>query len=76
MTPIPDPRAACPTRLRFVYDDSVVSIRFGRTPTFSDIASAMGHLATRRDAAPRSIDVTFLAPSAAMSEARGMHDAR
>jgi hypothetical protein len=48
-------------RLRFVFDDDVVSLRFASDATLEDIAGSLEALVTRHDTALRSIDVTLAA---------------
>lgn len=76
MLPTLAPCAPPRTRVRFVYDDSVVSFRLGAAPTFGEVAWAMGHLALKRDAPPLAIDVRLTAPSPASLNGQGTPHAR
>ena len=49
-------------RLRFVFDDAVVSIRLAADATFADIAQTFGELAPRHHGSPLVIDVTLGCP--------------
>jgi hypothetical protein len=69
-------RAARRTRVRFLYDDSVVSFRLGAAPSLGDVAWAMGHLALKRAAPPLAIDVRLTAPSPMSLDGMGTPDAR
>jgi hypothetical protein len=69
-------RAARRTRVRVIYDDSVVSFRLGAAPTVGDVACAMGHLALKRAAPPVAIDVRLPAPSPVTLHGMGTPDGR
>lgn len=47
------------SRLRFVFDDAVLSCRLAANATFADIAGALGDVASRHDGVPVAVDVTF-----------------
>jgi hypothetical protein len=49
-------------RLRFVFDDAVVSIRLAADATFADIAQTFGELEPRHHGNPVAIDVTLGCP--------------
>ncbi len=49
-------------RLRFVFDDAVVSFRLAAEATFEDIAQTFGELAPRHHGNPVVIDVTLGCP--------------
>jgi hypothetical protein len=51
------------TRLRFVFDDGVVSFSLAAHATFEDIARTLGELAQQHYSNPLAIDVTFAVPS-------------
>ena len=46
-------------RLRFVFDDGVVSFGLAADVTFGDIARTLGELSSRRYGSPVAIDVTL-----------------
>ncbi len=46
-------------RLRFVFDDAVVSLRLAADATFADIAQTFAELAPRHHGNPVAIDVTL-----------------
>ena len=48
-------------RLRFVFDDDVVSLKFPMDATLGDVAFSLDGLVCRHGAAPHSIDVTLAA---------------
>ena len=48
------------SRLRIVFPESVVSLRFSAEATFGDIAGALGDLSDQGYGNPVAIDVTFL----------------
>jgi hypothetical protein len=50
-------------RLRFVFDDAVVSLNLAAHATFEDIAWTLGELAQQHCSNPLAIDVTFAVPS-------------
>jgi hypothetical protein len=47
------------SRLRFVFDDSVVSVDLATNATFEDIAKMLGELAPRHHGNPVAISVTL-----------------
>jgi hypothetical protein len=47
------------SRLRFVFDDGVVSFGLAADGTFGDIARTLGELSSRRYGSPVAIDVTL-----------------
>jgi hypothetical protein len=47
------------SRLRFVFDDKVVSFNLAANATFADVARTLGELANRRYGNPVAIDVTL-----------------
>ena len=47
------------SRLRFVFDDGVVSFGLAADVTFGDIARTLGELSSRRYGRPVAIDVTL-----------------
>ena len=47
------------SRLRFVFDDGVVSFGLAADVTFGDIARTLGELSSRRYGSPVAIDVTL-----------------
>lgn len=49
-------------RLRFVFDNAVVSLSLDANPTFEDIARTLGELEPTRYGVPVSINVTLAAP--------------
>ena len=49
-------------RLRFVFDDAVVSLNLAAHATFEDIARTLGELEPMRYGIPVSINVTLAAP--------------
>jgi hypothetical protein len=49
-------------RLRFVFDDAVVSFRLAANATFEDIARTLAELAPQHYGDPLAIDVTLAAP--------------
>ena len=49
-------------RLRFVFNDMVVSFSLAADATFEDIARTFGELAPRHYGNPVAIDVTLAAP--------------
>jgi hypothetical protein len=51
------------SRLRFVFDDGVVSLSLAAHATFEDIARTLGKLAQQHHSDPLAIDVTFAGPS-------------
>jgi hypothetical protein len=53
---------ASDSRLRFVFDDAVVSFGLAVNATFEDIARTMGKLSNRRYGNPVAIDVTLAVP--------------
>jgi hypothetical protein len=55
-------------RLRFVFDDAVVSFRLAADATFADIAQTFGELAPRHHGSPVGIDVTLGCPPAGPSD--------
>ena len=52
------------SRLRFVFDDGVVSFGLAADVTFGDIARTLGGLSSRRYGSPVAIDVTLAARGA------------
>ncbi|WP_158639304.1 hypothetical protein [Elioraea rosea] len=50
-------------RLRYVFDDAIVSVRLKHTPTLGDVAMVLGVLAGLRADAPRGIDVRLALPA-------------
>lgn len=50
-------------RLRFVFDDAVVSLNLDAHASFEDIARTLGELAREHHINPRAIDITFAVPS-------------
>ena len=48
-------------RLRFVFDDEVVSLKFRVDATLEDVAGSLEALEGRHGAAPHSINVTLAA---------------
>jgi hypothetical protein len=52
------------SRLRFVFDDGVVSFGLPADVTFGDIARTLGELSSRRHGSPVAIDVTLAARGA------------
>ena len=50
------------SRLRFVFDDAVVSFGLAVNATFEDIARTMGELSNRRYGNPVAIDITLAIP--------------
>ncbi len=69
-----DPCVPAAGRLRFVYDDGVISLRLRSPPTFGEVASAMGHLAHGHHAAPRAIDLRLDAPTPAVAPGMGKRE--
>jgi hypothetical protein len=49
-------------RLRFVFDDAVVSFSLAANATFEDIARTFGELSNQRYGDPVAIDVTLAVP--------------
>jgi hypothetical protein len=49
-------------RLRFVFDDAVVSLGFPTDATLEDVAYSLEALVQHQDEAPLLIDVTLAAP--------------
>jgi hypothetical protein len=49
-------------RLRFVFDDAVVSFNLAAHATFEDVAWTLGELAQEHHINPLAIDVTFAVP--------------
>jgi hypothetical protein len=47
------------SRLRFVFDDAVVSFGLAADVTFGEIARTLGELSSRRYGSPVAIDVTL-----------------
>ncbi len=47
------------SRLRFVFDDSVVSCRLAANAVFEDVALALGGLGQQHNGTPIAIDVTL-----------------
>ena len=52
------------SRLRFVFDDGVVSFGLPADVTFGDIARTLGEVSSRRHGSPVAIDVTLAARGA------------
>jgi hypothetical protein len=50
------------SQLRFIFDNSVISMAIGANTTFGDIALTLGALSRRPRGAPVAIDVTLAAP--------------
>ena len=51
------------SRLRFIFDDAVISFSLAAHATFEDIARTLGELAQDHNINPLAIDVTFAAPT-------------
>lgn len=54
---------ASDSRLRFVFDDAVLSVSLAADATFADIAQALGEAEFRHGGNPLAIDVTLALPS-------------
>jgi hypothetical protein len=59
-------------RLRFVFDDSVVSFSLAADATFEDVARKWGQLAARHPGNPLAIDVTLPVSPASLGARLGV----
>jgi hypothetical protein len=70
MQPV-QPHPAADSRLRFVFDDVVVSCRLAANATLEDIAWTLAGLSNQRHRMPLAIDVTLSPAAGPCSRPRG-----
>jgi hypothetical protein len=58
--------SAADARLRFVFNDAVMSFDLATNPTLEDIARKLGEPALGRHGTPVAIDVAWATPSSSM----------